>query len=1120
MSKDISRIIWNGVKLVELFLLCIYTTVSALPEGMWVDPAVQLTAKQVAHTAKISESISGKEQELLAQAQNQLPAGMSQREPAIQPTSAASRSISINFNNVGMAEYVHFVSRLTGRNFIYDENDLVFNVTIVSEQPVTLDEIMSALLQELRIHDLSVIEEGDNIIIHRNPAVKGLSNVVVDNYGSTEVIPPEADIVTQVIQLNTLDANAAQNVISSMMSARGMVEIFRDSNHMVISDFTANVKQMVEILKGVDAPASSLIIGQYVTRNTSLDTFVELIREVMKPIVKEQPFTLIPHSASNSIFIVTTPFIMERALPIMQRLDQRDGTTGVFDLKSINFMNYDSWKEGLHAGPQDHLGGGRVEGKEGHGGGEDRAGGALGGGAFGGIRGRWEIDKSGQWYFLPNLPEGTPGSASNPFVPVLRGTYASPGASPVPFHYTMRGQLAGESARLSGAALRSAGVAGVEGGQIPLEALSGQIPFGAQPGQILQPGQQPGTSGPLGVLPGTNEPSIISIPPGGAPGVLPGAGRPGEAIPGQPRGAGQQPIQFPPGGQFGAPGVSGGQTPGVIPGISALQPIDVPPPEGYWKADAQGNWFFQPGRRPEAPPGAGPEYAEEEQHEAQSGPKGDWVINEEGLWIFQLAPGESIFSAERARFGKLNPNLPVGFIERTKFFIYKLQFRRGDSVEEAIRRVGISLIDYEAVNAGLLATINSIQWLEESNSLIISGPPEDIEKVIELIHEIDIPLRQVFIEMLILDTSIDDSLNYGVNWGSRFGGGDVSGSQGFVAGATNLQQALNTTGIGTTNGVASRLIPNGLNFASAPGYTLGIIGQNIVHKAFGLEFSSIGALVHALHERNVANVVLSPKILTEDGVTAEVFVGINTQFRTQSVANDQGSVITSNFEFRDVGTRLTVTPTLGPSNIITLDISEEVSAVITNPNQTAGGGGGGGSSLLSDSGAGPSTRKNTTRTKVHVPDGFFLVMSGMIQEDDNKLRDQVPCLGGVPLLGSLFSFMRVVQGKRNLMIFIRPKLIDTEEEVNNITRHEQNVFKIKRKAVPMWKYEVEEAIEFANLEEWLDCGRWDVFGFEGEDEAKRSTENAFAPPPPVQTKVEGRGKGRGRCHSRRGRCSR
>src|SRR5262249_34481058 len=124
--------------------------------------------------------------------------------------------------------------------------------------------------------------------------------------------------------------------------------------------------------------------------------------------------------------------------------------------------------------------------------------------------------------------------------------------------------------------------------------------------------------------------------------------------------------------------------------------------------------------------------------------------------------------------------LPVGHIERTLFFIHKLRYRKGDNIEIALRKIAASLQVMGLANADLVAAINSSQWIESSNALIFTGTAAALEKVRELILEVDVPLRQVFIEMLILNTTISDSLSYSVDWINRFGGGTTTGEQGFV----------------------------------------------------------------------------------------------------------------------------------------------------------------------------------------------------------------------------------------------------------------------------------------------------------------------------------------------------
>lgn len=417
-------------------------------------------------------------------------------------------------------------------------------------------------------------------------------------------------------------------------------------------------------------------------------------------------------------------------------------------------------------------------------------------------------------------------------------------------------------------------------------------------------------------------------------------------------------------------------------------------------------------------------------------------LERERLGVEGLPPGVNALEST----SPWSTELPSGHIERTKFYIHKLRFRKGDQIVDALGRVGLSLEESGNNNSDLIQSIQSIQWLEASNSLVFTGTVASITKVRELIDEIDTPLRQVFIEMLIVDMSLNDSLDIGVNWGARFNNGNTAGAEAFISGANTLASSLDTAIPGGS------LDPSQL--ARQIGFNLGIIGRNVTQ--CGVEFSSIGALVSAMHDKQKADILMNPKLLVEDNSTAEIFVGINTQFQTQAIANDQGSIITNNFEFRDVGTRFKVTPLISNNDIVTLDIEEEVSSVVTTPTTTA--------SLITQL-PGPTTRVSRTNTKVHVPNKFFLVMSGMVQDEQDRERQQVPCLGGIPIIGALFSNKTLNDTKRNIMIFIRPQIIDTDQDIDDITRHQQDIMRIKYRTKKMWKYEVDEALDLLNAKE-------------------------------------------------------
>lgn len=742
------------------------------------------------------------------------------------------KTVLINFNNVSMVEYIRFVSRISNRNFVFDENDLQFNVTIISEEPATIENIMTALLQELRIHDLQLIEDNNNLIIHRNPKVVGISQVVSEGLENT--IPQDSDIVTQVFRLNTLDTERAVAVLRPLMSESAQIEPLKDTNQLIVTDLTANIAKVSQLLKSLDAPNSSLVIGQYVSRLTPIDTLIPLVQQIMLPISLDQTLTFVPQASTNSVFVVASPFLVERTISILEYLDQDQGATRIFNLKDLKF---------------------------------------------------------------------------------------------------------------SGAA------------RTPLRTLSGQWITNAQGDWMFRP-----------------------------------------------------------------EGAGGDQ-----------------PPTGSWSRDADGNWIFHRGEA--GAPG--------------TGPRGRWVKDKDGNWVFQLDSQETYNPAALHREFQGRAQLPGGIQKPTQFFIYKLQYRKGDSVEPALRQVADTIQQNERGSEDLINTLRSVQWLATPNSLVFSGTPESLARAHLLVQDIDTPMRQVLIEMLILETTLEDSLNFGVSYATRFGGGNLSGSQSFFSGSSPLVAAIaNTglTGLGSVVGNQQVIVPNGTNLAQTSGFNIGVIGQKITH--CGKEFGSLGALVRALHDRSRDKVVSNPKLLVEDNAPAELFVGINTPYRTQSISNDFGSVITSNFEYRDIGTRLKVTPYLGNSDIIALDIEEEVSTIIAGLITNAD---------TASTSPGPTTRLNRTTTRVHIPDGYFLIISGMMQNEESRERNQIPCLGGVPLVGAAFSDKRNHDLRRNLMIFIRPKIIDTEEEIQTITKHQQDIYDYKNCLKNSDEYETSEALDLFNI---------------------------------------------------------
>lgn len=373
--------------------------------------------------------------------------------------------------------------------------------------------------------------------------------------------------------------------------------------------------------------------------------------------------------------------------------------------------------------------------------------------------------------------------------------------------------------------------------------------------------------------------------------------------------------------------------------------------------------------------------------------------------------------------GKISPETTIETVDDISFLIYKLQFHRGNEIQTALQQIGAEVyrMQTEKRMNHLVETINSIQWLEVTNSLIATGQPKTLAKLKELIRNIDVPLRQVFIELLIIETSLVNSLDFGLRWGTQGKYKDRLGF-GMANNPPNDPFSGFTTALGGINSVVT---PSGSNIPiTQSGFDLGVIGDIILHK--GSTYAALGSLVNAVQASGDVNIVLNQKIITQDGRTSTLFVGDNLPFlASQTIINGAAGSTSNNLEYRDIGTSLNITPSLGDGNVITLDIDENITATSSAGSTTEL--------------TGIPTSKRSMHTRVHVPDRTFLVLSGQVRNQNVHNRQGIPCLGGIPWIGAFFSQNKSTHTAQNVLIFVKPHIVDTWEDYKKITATQENL---------------------------------------------------------------------------------
>ncbi len=374
----------------------------------------------------------------------------------------------------------------------------------------------------------------------------------------------------------------------------------------------------------------------------------------------------------------------------------------------------------------------------------------------------------------------------------------------------------------------------------------------------------------------------------------------------------------------------------------------------------------------------------------------------------------------------------ISSIDETNFLIYKLQYHKGLEIQAALKKVAMSLSKTEKATSKILVEcIDSLQWIEVTNSLLGTGDATILEKVKGLIHNLDVPLKQVFIEVLVIETTLANSQTLGLQWGSQLQYMNKTiGAMGNFPGSTNNANLLQSPLTLTTAG--NPPAQGGTSTTSVPftqGFDLGMIGDIIFHK--GKSFVSLGSLLTALQIDSDSTIVMNPKIMTQDGHTSNTFVGLNIPFVGSYVSNTSANTTqTSNIEYRDVGFNLVVTPTLGTNDIITLDINLDSSQVIST-NFSVG----------NTNVSGIETSHATMTTRIHVPDRHFLILSGMLQDTKAHAKQGVPCLGGLPMVGALFAQNTISDNKTNVIIFMKPYIIHSMDEFDHITEQEETLYK-------------------------------------------------------------------------------
>ncbi len=312
----------------------------------------------------------------------------------------------------------------------------------------------------------------------------------------------------------------------------------------------------------------------------------------------------------------------------------------------------------------------------------------------------------------------------------------------------------------------------------------------------------------------------------------------------------------------------------------------------------------------------------------------------------------------------------------------------------------------------------NIQADPSLNAIVAKADPAIMREIADLIEMLDIPRTQVLIEAAIVEISLDYSKTLGVS----LAGVDASGES---------VPLFNTALGGALNTLFQNLDPDG-NIGPI-GATASLDTPTLAVAKIDTAGVSFAAIVQALQSNTEANLLSTPHITTVDNKEAKLSVGQEVPFRTGSftTGNNGASNPFTTIQRQDVGLELIVTPHVYDGSRVRLEISQEVSNVV--PSVSIGEGG------FSDI----VTNKRTLETTVIVDDQQTIVLGGLIRDDVTNVKSQVPLLGSIPLLGKLFQNNSVTKVKRSLLIFLRPIVLRSKQDVEDVTQEKyQDIWEV------------------------------------------------------------------------------
>jgi type IV pilus assembly protein PilQ len=309
---------------------------------------------------------------------------------------------------------------------------------------------------------------------------------------------------------------------------------------------------------------------------------------------------------------------------------------------------------------------------------------------------------------------------------------------------------------------------------------------------------------------------------------------------------------------------------------------------------------------------------------------------------------------------------------------------------------------------GLLSARGSAVVDARTNTLIVRETTKRLDEVKKLIRRLDVPVRQVMIEARVVIADDSFTENLGVKFGAAKQNADIGGGKSFAVGGTGTR--------GTTTGGAGNATPLlvDLGVSALSSTPPGALGMTL---ARGADYV-LNLELQALQIEGKGEIISNPRVMTMDRCTAVMKQGVEIPVTTSSATGSASTTgggapggvasVMPTTEYKDAVLELNVTPQITPSGSVIMNLLVKKD----NKNET--------SNPVSGN---PGIDKREIKTSVLVEDGETVVLGGVYEGADSIAKNKIPFFADLPGIGFLFTNSSVKKAKKELLIFVTPKIM-------------------------------------------------------------------------------------------------